>query len=554
MGIPSYFSYIVKNHPQIIKKYYKDILKVDNLYLDCNSIIYDAYSKMTSFDPKNETIAMTIIRQVIAKIEYYIATVDPKKTVIIAFDGVAPVAKLEQQRQRRYKSGYQNDVSKQIFKKTDGSVDAWNTVAITPGTMFMSELNTTVKSHFTNKDKITKDTKDEDKLEILVSGSNEAGEGEHKLFDYIRKYPEKHLNEVSVIYGLDADLIMLSINHLPLSPKIYLFRETPHFIQSIDSSLEPESDYFLDIPELADKIIGYMCNNDEKNVVEVSALNLNKVYDYIFICFFLGNDFLPHFPAINIRTGGINKMLNAYRATIKPNELLTDGKTIHWQNVRKLVTFLANLEEQYIITEHKTRDRGSKYVSKQGSQTLMDDEFKAFETCPTVERDLEKYIDPFRPHWQQRYYRGLLGIKSDTTGLLTKDIAINYMQGLEWTMKYYTTGCADWRWQYKYSYPPLLQDLIKYVPVFPTEFVLEKPFNPVTEIVQLCYVLPRNSLSLLPKNLGQALLTNYNDWYKADCEFMWAYCRYFWEAHVVMHEIDIKELEHFLLKNKHLFV
>ena len=561
MGIPSYFSYIVKNHPQIIKKYYKDILKVDNLYLDCNSIIYDAYSKMTSFDPKNETIAMTIIRQVIAKIEYYIATVDPKKTVIIAFDGVAPVAKLEQQRQRRYKSGYQNDVSRQIFKKTE--TDAWNTVAITPGTMFMSELNTTVKSHFTNKDT------NENELEILVSGSNEAGEGEHKLFDYIRKYPEKHLNEVSVIYGLDADLIMLSINHLPLSPKIYLFRETPHFIQSIDSSLEPESDYFLDIPELADKIIKYMNTelegelseynvkneNKYKNVGKI--MNYNKVYDYIFICFFLGNDFLPHFPAINIRTGGIDKMLNAYRATIKPNELLTDGKTIHWQNVRKLVTFLAKLEEVYISNEHKSRDNKEKYykqVTNKSRQTLMDDEFKAFETCPGVERDLERYINPYKPNWQQRYYRGLFGIKSDTTGLLTKDIAINYMQGLEWTMKYYTTGCADWRWQYKYSYPPLLQDLIKYVPVFPTEFVLEKPFNPVTEIVQLCYVLPRNSLSLLPKNLGQALLTNYNDWYKADCEFMWAYCRYFWEAHVVMHEIDIKELEHFLLKNKHLFV
>ena len=558
MGIPSYFSYIVKNHPQIIRKYYKDILKVDNLYLDCNSIIYDAYSKMT-FDANNglnETIAITIIRQVIAKIEYYISIIDPQKTVIIAFDGVAPVAKLEQQRQRRYKSGYQNDVSRQIFKKT--STDAWNTVAITPGTMFMSELNTTVKSHFSkiHKDKDNTNTL----LEIIVSGSNEAGEGEHKLFELIRECPEAHVDKNTIIYGLDADLIMLSINHLPLSPKIYLFRETPHFIQSIDSSLEPDSDYFLDIPELANKIIGYMCNNDAKNVVDVSPrldTDFNKVYDYIFICFFLGNDFLPHFPAINIRTGGIDKMLNAYRATIKSNELLTDGKTIHWQNVRKLVTFLANLEEQYIIAEHKTRDRGergSKHFNRNANKTAEEDEFKEFETCPTVERDLEKYIDPFRPNWQHRYYRGLLKIKSDTTGLLTKDIAINYMQGLEWTMKYYTTGCADWRWQYKYSYPPLLQDLIKYVPVFPTEFVSLKPFNPVTEIVQLCYVLPRNSLSLLPKNLGQALLTNYNDWYKSDCEFMWAYCRYFWEAHVQMNDIDIGELEHFLTKNKHLFV
>jgi|694.fasta_scaffold88273_2 5'-3' exoribonuclease 1 len=553
MGIPSYFSYIVKNHSKIIKKYEKNVLKVDNLYLDCNSIIYDVYSKIT-FDPKSngltETIAITIIRQVIAKIEQYINIVEPQKTVIVAFDGVAPVAKLEQQRQRRYKSWYQNNISKQIFKKTTTDTDAlvtdaWNTAAITPGTIFMSELNTMVSAHFASYKPVN----------VLVSGSNKAGEGEHKLFDYIRVYPEKHASETTVIYGLDADLIMLSINHLPICPKIYLFRETPHFIQSIDSSLEPDANYFLDIPELANAIIGHMCNytNNEETVI-----NYNKVYDYIFICFFLGNDFLPHFPALNIRTGGIDKMINAYRATIKPDENLTDGKTINWGNLRKLISFLVKLEEQYIIAEHKTRDHKERNASRThinaNKTTLQEDEFKKFENTPQTERDLEKFVNPFKPYWQQRYYKGLLGIKSDITGLLTKDIAVNYLQGLEWTMKYYTTGCADWRWQYKYSYPPLLQDLIKYVPVFPTEFVPLKPFNPVSEIVQLCYVLPKNSLNLLPKNLGQVLQTNYKDWYKDDCDFIWAYCRYFWESHVVMNDIDIGELEHFLLKNKHLFV
>jgi 5'-3' exoribonuclease 1 len=548
MGIPSYFSYIVKNHPNIIKKYFKDVLKVDNLYLDCNSIIYDAYSKMT-FEKIDETIGKSIIRQVIAKIEYYIGIVEPKKTVIIAFDGVAPVAKLEQQRQRRYKSAYQNEISRQIFKKT--ASDPWNTAAITPGTIFMSELNTMISEYF-SKEKYLKEPL-KDPLNILVSGSNKAGEGEHKLFDYIRVNPEKHASESTVIYGLDADLIMLSINHLPICPKIYLFRETPHFIQSIDSSLEPDANYFLDIPELTNAIIKYL-NNDSEEFIN----NYNKVYDYIFICFFLGNDFLPHFPALNIRTGGADKMLNAYRATIKPDENLTDGKTINWANLRKLIAFLAKQEEQYIIAEHKLRDRGennSKHFSKNANKTsAAADEFKKFENTPQTERELEKYINPFKPYWQDRYYRGLLNIKSDTTGALTKDVAINYLQGLEWTMKYYTTGCADWRWHYKYNYPPLLQDLIKHVPVFSTEFVPVKPFDPVTEIVQLCYVLPRTSLHLLPKGLGQALITNFSDWYPDNCEFVWAYCRYFWESHAIMNEIDIKELEHYLKTNKHLFV
>jgi 5'-3' exonuclease len=358
---------------------------------------------------------------------------------------------------------------------------------------------------------------------------------------------------------------MLSINHLPVCPSIYLFRETPHFIQSINSDLEPNENYFLDIPELTDKIIKYM-NSVSEFVSESESeselkLVTNKIYDYIFICFFLGNDFLPHFPSVNIRTGGTDKMLNAYRATIKPTEFLTDGKTIDWKNVRKLVTFLVKMEEQNIIQEHKTRDkfknRNNKHSFKKDSKDskdskVLEEEFKRFESCPTTERDLEKYINPFNPNWQSRYYRALFGIKSDTNDEQKKEISINYLQGLEWTMKYYTSGCCDWRWRYKYCYPPLLQDLIKHIPVFATEFIEPKPFNPVIQMVQLCYVLPRNNLTLLPPNLARELLRKYDSWYKSDCEFIWAYCRYFWESHVIMNEIDMNELEQFILQNRHL--
>ena len=529
MGIPSYFSYIVKNHPVIIKKYIKNCLNVDNLYLDCNSIIYDAYAKMNS-EKITEDIARTIISRVITKIEEYITIIEPRKTIIIAFDGVAPVAKLEQQRSRRYKSWYQNEINRKLFAKQ--TPDIWNTTSITPGTLFMKNLNENMHTHFSKNNE--KDCK-----KFYISGSNEPGEGEHKLFDFIRKFPEKHKDETTVIYGLDADLIMLSINHLPLCSNIYLFRETPHFIQSIDSSLEPDANYFLDIPALSSNIINYM-NNDNK--VDLTKQKC-KIYDYIFLCFFLGNDFLPHFPAVNIRTGGVDKMLNAYRATIGPNDTLTDGKTINWNNVRKVIEFLANAEERFIQTEHKLRDRREK---NEMAQTTPEEKFKLFESKPVYERDVEKYINPFKNYWQDRYYNALFGIKSDSDGQQRKDIAINYLQGLEWTMKYYTSGCPDWRWHYKYNYPPLLQDLIKYVPVFSTSFVKEIPPNPVSEIVQLCYVLPKSSLTLLPNKLYSGLMQYYNKWYRDDCTFSWAYCRYFWESHVNMNDIDIEELEEFV--------
>ena len=530
MGIPSYFSYIVKNHPSIIKKYVENSMNVHNLYLDCNSIIYDSYHKM-DFKNLTESVALSIIRNVISKIESYISIVKPSATVIIAFDGVAPVAKLEQQRNRRYKSWFQNEYSKKLFNKpTD---DVWNTAAITPGTKFMKELNEMVSKHFDNECVSKLNISN-----VFVSGSNEAGEGEHKLFDFIRKNPEKHQSETTVIYGLDADLIMLSINHLPICPNIYLFRETPHFIQSIDSSLEPDENYFMDIPELTRAIIKYMNNDNEHS--DIGDHVKNKIYDYIFLCFFLGNDFLPHFPATNIRTGGVDKMLNAYRATMGEKDNLTDGKIIYWNNVRKIIQWLTNAEEQFIISEHKLRNSREK---RETPQTSPEEKYKRFELTPMYERDIEKYINPFKPFWQQRYYRSLFGIKSDTTGEHIKDICVNYLQGLEWTMKYYTTGCPDWRWRYKYDYPPLFQDLIKHVPVFSTTFVETKPFHPVSELVQLCYVLPKHSLQLLPQPLHNALISKHARWYSDKCEFVWAYCQYFWEAHVEMSDIDIQELE-----------
>jgi 5'-3' exonuclease len=299
----------------------------------------------------------------------------------------------------------------------------------------------------------------------------------------------------------------------------------------------------MDIPELAKAIT---CNMNNDKELSVSEKN-NRIYDYIFICFFLGNDFMPHFPSVNIRTGGVDKMINAYKATIGgTNDFITDGKIINWKNVRKLVKFLADLEEEHLKVETKLRDKRSKmfYATRTPEET-----FKKFEAIPTYERNLEKFINPFEANWQNRYYKALFDIENITEEQ-KKEICINYLEGLEWTMKYYTTGCADWRWCYKYNYPPLLSDLIHYVPNLSTEFVPLKAANPVTELVQLSYVLPRQSLTLLPKKLYAALISKQEDLYRSDCDFAWSYCRYFWEAHVQLPEININELEQFVNENK----
>ena len=95
----------------------------------------------------------------------------------------------------------------------------------------------------------------------MVSSSKVPGEGEHKIFEHIRSQQAEHRDVVTVIYGLDADLIMLTLNHMHVSQKLLLFRETPHFIRHLDKDLDPETLYCLDIPELAYAIQNELVGN-----------------------------------------------------------------------------------------------------------------------------------------------------------------------------------------------------------------------------------------------------------------------------------------------------
>jgi 5'-3' exonuclease len=560
MGIPSYFSYIVKNYTLLLKKinHLSATHKIHNFYLDSNSIIYDSIANIDFTELKDSDVN-TIISSVIHKIEEYITLVNPSENIFIAFDGVAPVAKLNQQRSRRYKSHYQNQMKKSILEKNNKEkhtfVDSWNTASITPGTVFMNKLNEKIKNHFTNRIPNNYSVKN-----IHLSLTDTCGEGEHKIFDFIRQNREYHLKTNTVIYGLDADLIMLCLNHLPLCKNIFLYRETPHFIQNISNELEPNQHYFIDIPELANLIVDDMNNNNNNKDSEMKEGKEYKegneenerIHDYIFLCFFLGNDFLPHFPSLNIRTGGIFKMMNAYKATIGgTKEYLFDPieKKIVWKNVRKLVSFLADLEEEHFKQEMKQRDRRDKKDSNPiGKPGNPEDLLKYYDSLPTHERTIEKFINPFKDNWENRYYKSLFF--TDITNDTKKEICTNYLEGLEWSMKYYISGCPDWRWTYKYHYPPLLKDLIHYIPYLDKNFISNKlNLNPVTEMVQLCYVLPKHSLYLLPEKLHNYLIRQKSYWYEDDCEFLWAYCKYFWESHVLLPDIDINELELFIQEN-----
>jgi 5'-3' exonuclease len=509
MGIPSYFSQVIKNYPSIVRnlKHHKQSkTQFHNLYMDCNSIIYDVVRNGNTKDTSQ------LIQKVISNIEEYIIKINPSNTVIIAFDGVAPFAKMNQQKTRRHKSAFMAKVER-------AGPSEWSTSNITPGTKFMDDLSAQMTRAFANTEKKYNIKR------MIVTGSNETGEGEHKIFKHIRDNPD--LNQNAMIYGLDSDLIMLAIFHRHLFNNGFIFREAPEFMKSaikVDDSDEP---YVLDMGLLGDSIMKDMnCRFPDRR----------RIYDYVFMCFLLGNDFLPHFPALNIRTHGISSLMNTYVEHIGkfPDRFFIDDGKIQWRYFGIFIRELAKNEHVFLLNEYTLRDKHDKRVWKTESDA---DKANALLNVPIIYRSEEKYICPTEKLWEDRYYRSLMHMERKP-----KEICTNYLEGLEWVFKYYSGDCPDWRWTYEYHYPPLLVDLQHYVPDFHTTFIT-KSRPPFTPNVQLAYVLPLAQFDLLPEKTRSFLLSQYGENYSEKVDFQWAFCRYFWEAHVCFKPISVGDLD-----------
>jgi 5'-3' exoribonuclease 1 len=97
----------------------------------------------------------------------------PKKLLFIAVDGVAPRAKLNQQRSRRFRAARDRKEAMENAGKTgDNSGDVFDSNCITPGTEFMYHLSVWLKYY--TRIKMTTD-KLWEKIEVVVSGCDVPG-------------------------------------------------------------------------------------------------------------------------------------------------------------------------------------------------------------------------------------------------------------------------------------------------------------------------------------------------------------------------------------------
>jgi len=549
--------------------------------MDCNSILYDVFRACTSDTRVPYSTAIPIapfeshsncplrgqskrqgydeavlIRGVIAAIRGYIERIRPRHLVYIAFDGVAPMAKMNQQRQRRFKSEALR-ARKMLEAGGAGAPDSLpSTSMFTPGTAFMTTLARQVHLAFSSKGDVRHGSPPA--RQIIVSASDEPGEGEHKLVQHMRDFPDA--SHTVALYGLDSDLIMLAIYHCQRFRDFYIFREAPEFASVMSSGGGPEM-FYMNVPHLAASIYSEVMQPSEASTDDDAASGSGmwrRVYDYVFLCFFLGNDFLPHFPALNLRTHGIQVLTDTYRTVIanKRSQYLVDVTTgkIQWKHLHTLIQKLAAMEHELWLKEYAHRDKlAQRYTPpprKEGSAGGSTTE-TVIEELPIRMRGKELYIAPWEVGWEARYYRSLVFVGAPSAEVHVQPVCVNYLEALEWVFTYYVCGCPDWRWQYHYMYPPLLCDLIAHVPMFDTTFLAKDAAaavtSPCTPLEQLRYVLPPSlhrtlipgcsadsgAIARFAGDPGSTTADSADSSDSLSFRFEWAFCTYFWESHLV---------------------
>ena len=394
MGVPSFFVHIVRKYKIMLER----ISQADSLLLDCNSIIYDSLCN-------DEEI---VIQRTIEKIEQYIKIIRPKNTIYIAFDGVAPTAKHKQQLSRRAKSRMM--ANHPLLQDPDKEPTMDKTL-ITPGTPFMAALSKQIYQHFSNQH-----CKYGAK-QMIVSCSDEDGEGEHKIFDYARKHDESY-----VVYGLDADLIMLSLLNMKSKP-IYVFRESPNFMNVIqnDKKFKENEMLFLDIQALSNGIKQeYLINKEE----------------YVLMCFFMGNDFLPSIPSLDIREGGLERLMESYKSVLKEDKdftVLVKNK-VDWNRIYRILRPLIAEERQIMIDKQVKYERESSRASHRNISSLSIEE--KLDNIVRVNRHVERYVCPKEDGWEKRFY--------SVTGNSEMANATHYRNMFEAVYKYYTEGVLEY--------------------------------------------------------------------------------------------------------------
>ena len=316
-------------------------------------------------------------------------------------DGVAPRAKMNQQRSRRFRSAQEAkekeadkaELMKMLKAQNGGVLEVeteamatkkiWDSNAITPGTPFMDILAASLRYWCAYK--MTTDPAWRD-VKVIISDATVPGEGEHKIMEFIRSQrssQEHDPNTRHVIYGLDADLIMLGLAthepHFRVLREDVFFQESKartcnlcgqkgHIAEACKGEARAkEGDFGEKDKALTDKPFIWLHVSILREYLEAELYVPRQGFDFeleralddwVFMCFFVGNDFLPHLPSLDIRENGIDTLIAIWRDNLPlmGGYLTRDGE-VNLKRCQFILNGLAKQEDAIFRRRKETEDR-----------------------------------------------------------------------------------------------------------------------------------------------------------------------------------------------------
>ena len=555
MGVPKFYRWISERYPKI-NQIISDLMlmpEFDNLYLDMNGIIH------ACSHPNDEDVCKAALseREMMLGMFNYVdrivtQIIKPKKILFMAVDGVAPRAKLNQQRSRRFRAAKDRlDLTKEARERgeiVDESA-AFDSNAITPGTEFMAKVSEHLKWFVRKK---MKEDPVWQRVTVLFSGHEVPGEGEHKIMQYIREQRELGAlgaDTTHCMYGNDADLIMLGL--VTHEPHFTLLREVIDFnanrkdgprgggaaaeaqrsMRQVIKQSRSSDFQLLHVSLLREYLqLEFCCTPDGQPL----AWDHERVVDdFVFITFLVGNDFLPHLPSLDIGEHAFDRLFDLYKRMLPTwgeGGYLTDGGEI--ADPDRLQAYLAQIGamENDIFSERVKEQaefnaRRRRYDARDKRPASVPSELELETTESAAEATFQQAIAaavaageasasalrrPPGKDWSNRYYFEKLHL-TPGTAQHTKTlghVVRTYVEGLAWCLAYYYKGCIDWGWYYPYHYGPLVADVAGGAAVASLGglrgvledaykgFELGKPFQPFE---QLMGALPSASAKLLPR-------------------------------------------------------
>lgn len=448
-----------KNYPGVITQ--NAPRYVSSFCFDFNGLIHKVAGIVYGYSPDTKPERVEYVRktssaelereffaQITSSLMNIISQYKPQDIVILAVDGVAPQAKIKQQRQRRYKAA--------MAKTSDAVFDS---NSITPGTDMMRRLD----AYMTDWIKKEGYTHNMPKM-VIYSGHMCSGEGEHKIMDYIRRGVLKG-DGAHLIYGLDADLIMLSM--LAPMERIYLMRE--------------DSRDMIDIDNLKDYILEEMGTP-------------TGIQDFVFMMSMVGNDFLPAIPSLKTKRESIDEMVNAYKLN---GEQITKDDVINWSAFMNVLKLLVKNEENMLIDLSKVETKHpilafNNAFGKNGKFDLNVFKNDWYRTHLAPRGD-SKYIDVVTKITKKSL---MPDIKTSV-----EKIVKSYLTGIAWVYTYYKTGQINYSYVYDFFFAPLIVDLVNSVIPEEKDYIYDPDIKMYHPFYQLLSVIPPASSDVLISEL-----------------------------------------------------